>query len=153
AVNLVFFDHPYLSLAVGVHGFERLILFAGVALVIVSLVERIWRSQKQLRGLNSELEEKVRRRTAALKESNQQLEAFFYTLGHDLRGPLRSIQGFADLLIQDHGAEFRPGVQSDVERIRNSAERMGRLILDLLAYTELERADFRKQTVDLEIVY
>jgi signal transduction histidine kinase len=149
-INLIFFDHPYLSLAVGVHGFERLILFSGVALVMVSLVERIRRSQKQLRDLNSELENKVEQRTAALNESNQQLEAFCYTLAHDLRAPLRAIQGFAELLIQDRGAELSPEARTDTERIRNSAERMGRLILDLLAYTELERADFRKQFVDLE---
>jgi len=152
AINLIFFDHPYLSLAVGVHGFERLILFSGVALVMVSLMERIRRSQRQLRILNSELEEKVKKRTAALDESNQQLEAFCYTLAHDLRAPLRSIQGFAELLIQDHRAELSPEARAGTERIRNSAERMGRLILDLLAYTELERVDFYSRIVDLEPV-
>ena len=149
-VNLIFFDHPDLSLAVGVHGFERLFLFSGVALVMVSLVERIRRSQKQLQDLNSELEDKVKKRTAALNESNQQLEAFCYTLAHDLRAPLRSIQGFAELLIQDHGPELSSQAKTDTERIRNSAERMGRLILDLLAYTELERADFHRQVVEVE---
>lgn len=150
AVNMVFFDHPDLSLAVGSHGFERLILFSGIALVMVSLVERIRRSQKALTELNSELENKVKERTAALHESNQQLEAFCYTLAHDLRAPLRAIQGFADLLIQDHGPELDAEVRTTTERIRNSAERMGRLILDLLAYTDLGRADFYKQAVDLE---
>jgi len=149
-LNLVFFDHPDLSMAVGAHGFERLILFSGVALVVSGLAERIRRNQKQLHDLNLELEEKVRKRTAALDESNRQLEAFCYTLAHDLRAPLRSIQGFADLLITDHGSELDPDARRGTERIRNSAERMGRLILDLLAYTELSRSDFQKQTVDLD---
>src|SRR6185437_15663407 len=140
SVNLIFFDHPNLSLAVGAHGFERIILFSGIALVMVSLVERIRRNQRELTHLNFELENKVKERTAALNESNQQLEAFCYTLAHDLRAPLRAIQGFADLLIQDHGPELGVDVRASTERIRNSAERMGRLILDLLAYTDLGRA-------------
>jgi signal transduction histidine kinase len=65
---------------------------------------------------------------------------------------LRSIQGFADLLVMDHGAKLDAEARTGVERIRNSAERMGRLILDLLAYTDLGRADFQKQVVDLEAV-
>lgn len=150
-LNLLFFDHPDLSLAVGVHGFERLVLFSVVALVISGLAARIRRNQKLLSDLNSELEEKVKKRTAALNESNQQLEAFCYTLAHDLRAPLRAIQGFADLLISDHGSELNAEARASTERIRNSAERMGRLILDLLAYTDLARADFQKQVVDLDV--
>lgn len=151
-LNLVFFDHPELSMAVGVNGFERLVLFTGVALVVTSLAARVRRNQRQLSDLNAELEEKVKKRTAALNESNQQLEAFCYTLAHDLRAPLRAIQGFADLLIRDHEAELSPQAKVGTERIRNSAERMGRLILDLLAYTDVSRTDFQKQPVNVETV-
>jgi signal transduction histidine kinase len=87
---------------------------------------------------------------AALNESNERLEAFCYTLAHDLRAPLRAIQGFADLVIMDHAAQLDRDGMAGLERIRNSAERMGRLILDLLAYTDLTRSDFRRQPVDLE---
>lgn len=152
-LNLAFFDRPELSLAVGVHGFERLILFSVIALVVTYLVARIRRNQQQLSDLNAELEDKVKKRTAALNESNLQLEAFCYTLAHDLRAPLRAIQGFADLLITDHGSELTADAKAGTERIRNSAERMGRLIMDLLAYTDLSRADFRRQSVDLEAVF
>jgi signal transduction histidine kinase len=152
ALNLIFFNHPYLSMAVGVHGFERLIFFLALALMMCGLAARIRASQKQLSDLNSELEEKVQKRTAALNESNQQLQAFCYTLAHDLRAPLRAIQGFADLLVADHGAQLDGEARMSVERIRNSAERMGRLILDLLTYTDLGRADFQSQAVDLEVV-
>ena len=151
-LNLVFYDHPDLSLAVGVHGFERLILFTGVSMVVASLTERIRRNQKQLADLNAQLEDKVKQRTAALNDSNRQMEAFCYTLAHDLRAPLRAIEGFADLLITDHSSELGADTTTAVHRIRNSADRMGRLILDLLAYTDLSRKDFQTAPVDLNAV-
>jgi signal transduction histidine kinase len=150
AINLVFFNHPDYSLAVGVYGVERLILFTVVALVVCWLASRVRRNQEELTRLNAELEAKVGKRTAALNESNEQLEAFCYTLAHDLRAPLRAIQGFADLIVADHGAQLDSDGRAGLERIRNSAERMGRLILDLLAYTDLTRSDFKRQPVDLE---
>lgn len=149
AISLIFFDRPELSLAVGVHGFDRLVFVTAMALI----VSWIRQNQRLLSKLNSELEDKVRKRTSALNESNQQLQAFCYTLAHDLRAPLRSIQGFADLIVTDHGKELDRDSRAGLERIRNSAERMGRLILDLLAYTDLTRADFRRQSVDLENVW
>lgn len=148
-VNLVFFDHPELSLAVGVHSFDRLI-FVTIMALVVSWVRQ---NQRLLKRLNSELEDKVQKRTAALTESNQQLQAFCYTLAHDLRAPLRAIQGFADLIVTDHSAELDSEAKAGMERIKNSAERMGRLILDLLAYTDLTRADFRRQPVDLLLIW
>lgn len=149
AINLIFFDHPDLALAVGVHGFDPLLFFVVVALA-VSLVRR---QQKLVSVLNSELEDKVEKRTAALNESNQRLEAFCYTLAHDLKAPLRSIQGFADLVISDYSTGLCEEARNAVERIKNSAERMGQLIADMLAYTRLTREDFRKQSVDLEQVW
>lgn len=149
-INLAFFNHPEFSLAVGIYGLERLLLFTVVALVVCWLAARIRRDQKKMRELNAELEEKVTKRTAALNESNQQLEAFCYALAHDLRAPLRSVQGFADLIVTEHGGQLDEDCRAGLERIRNSAERMGRLIIDLLAYTDLTRADFRTQPVDLE---
>jgi signal transduction histidine kinase len=151
-LNLAFYDHPDLSLAVGVHGFERLTLFTVVAIVVTALATRVRKNQQQLRDLNAQLENKVKERTAALNESNRQLEAFCYTLAHDLRAPLRAIEGFADILRMDHGPEMTGEATKDVTRIRNSAERMGRLILDLLAYTELSRENIEKRPVDLETV-
>jgi signal transduction histidine kinase len=149
ALNLIFFRHPYLSMAVGVHGFERLIVFAVVSLLVTWLTAKTRRSENLLRRLSQDLEEQVRRRTAALSESNRQLEAFCYTLAHDLKSPLRAIQGFSHLLLSEHGAAFDAESREHVERIRNSAERMGRLIVDLLRYTELERTAFSRQAVDL----
>ena len=148
-LNLAFFDHPELSLAVGAHGSERLILFTAVAIVISGLAARVRKNQRQLRELNAQLEQMVEKRTAALNESNRQLEAFCYTLAHDLRAPLRAIEGFAEILMSDRDPEMPADTANGLRRIRNSAERMGRLILDLLAYTELSRESFQKQAVDL----
>jgi signal transduction histidine kinase len=152
SLNLVFAHHRDLSLAVGAYGYERIMLFTGVALVVTSLVDRVRRNQQQLADLNAQLEDKVRQRTADLNDSNRQLEAFCYTLAHDLRAPLRAIEGFANLLMSDHGPKLDAETSVAVGRIRNSAERMGRLILDLLAYTDLSREDFQRTTVDLNIV-
>jgi signal transduction histidine kinase len=151
-LNLVFSNHPELSLAVGAHGYERLMLFTGVALVVNSLADRIRRHQEQLAELNAQLEDKVNQRTAALNESNRQLQAFCYTLAHDLRAPLRAIEGFSNILISDHSPKLDPDTRVTINRIRNSAERMGRLILDLLAYTDLSREDFQRTAVDLNSI-
>jgi len=151
-LNLVFSSHAELSLAVGAYGYERLMLFTGVALVVSSLADRIRCHQEQLAALNAQLEDKVNQRTAALNESNRQLQAFCYTLAHDLRAPLRAIEGFSNLLISDHGPKLDSDTTVAIQRIRNSAERMGRLILDLLAYTDLSRDDFQRTAVDLNAV-
>lgn len=149
AINLVLFDHPDLALAVGVHGFDPLLFFIVVA-VFVTFIKH---HQNVTNLLNTELEDKVEKRTAALNDANQQLEAFCYTLAHDLRAPLRAIQGFADIVITDCAAELSEDGKYAMERIKNSAERMGRLLVDLLAYARLTREDFRKQTVDVERVW
>lgn len=149
ALNLAFANHRELSLAVGAYGYERLMLFTGVSLVVTSLADRIRRNQRELAELNAQLENKVKQRTAALNESNRQLESFCYTLAHDLRAPLRAIEGFASLLISDHGPKLDSDTAAGIRRIRNSADRMGRLILDLLTYTDLSRESFRKTAVDL----
>ncbi|HET7626743.1 MAG TPA: HAMP domain-containing sensor histidine kinase [Verrucomicrobiae bacterium] len=151
-INIAFFNHPHLSLAVGLHGPERLIVFSLASLLVSALTARMRASSRSLIELNHDLEERVQARTAALEESNRQLEAFCYTLAHDLRAPLRSIQGFSQLLVAEHGNDLDPGGRDFAQRIGNSAERMGRLILDLLAYTDLSRANLKLQRVSLERV-
>jgi signal transduction histidine kinase len=152
ALNLVFYNHPYLSLAVGVHGIERLIIFSVGGCLVSWLTARVHRSERLLFEANQELEKQVRKRTAALTESKAQLEAFCYTLAHDLKSPLRSIQGFASLLLTEHGPALSGDGRACVERMKNSAERMGRLIVDLLSYTDLTRETFRRQAIDLDDV-
>lgn len=147
--NVVFFYNPHFSLALGVHGTERLVLFTGVGLMVSWLTARKRSAEAALQELNTRLEDRVRSRTIALQESNEQLEGFCRTLAHDLRAPARSMQGFAYLLLEDHGGKLDEEGRDCAKRICASAERMGELILDLLAYARLARAQFRLQRINL----
>ncbi len=84
-------------------------------------------------------------RTAELEEAVKELESFSYSVSHDLRAPLRHVNGFCRILLQDHFAEFTPDVQAHLERISVSAQRMGRLIDDLLAFARTGRQALRMQ--------
>ncbi len=151
-VNLcnIFLSHdPHFSLALGVNGPERLGVFTLVSMLVAWLMARRRRAEELLKKTNQELEQRVNARTAALKESNQQLEAFCYTLAHDLRAPLRAMQGFAHLILEDHGAQLDPFGLDCARRISTSSERMGRLIEDLLAVTQLSRIELRVETISL----
>ena len=88
-----------------------------------------------------------------LREANQQLEAFTYSVSHDLRGPLRSLRGFAELLLEDHGFQLDEGGRGYLERIKVAATRMDRLIRDLLEYSRIMREQLTLQPVSVgEIV-
>lgn len=95
------------------------------------------------------LESTVAERTAALRETNEQLEAFVYTIAHDLRGPLRAIAGYSQLLTDDYLTQFDESGRHMLERIQGSAEFMDRLILDLLAFGRTARADIELSRVDV----
>jgi signal transduction histidine kinase/HAMP domain-containing protein len=103
----------------------------------------------QVRQHAEELEERVRRRTAELQEINAELEAFAHTVSHDLRAPLRAMQGFAVALLEDLGDRLGEKGIEYTRRIWGAAERMDRLILDLLAYSRLSRMELKLQQVDL----
>lgn len=99
-----------------------------------------------------ELETKVRERTAQLEEINQELKAFSYSISHDLKAPLRAIQGFAIALQEDYAEALDEMGQEYTTRLAASAEQMEQLIQDLLAYSRLSRADIQKQQVDLTLI-
>ncbi len=103
----------------------------------------------QVRRHAEELEERVRRRTAELQEINAELEAFAHTVSHDLRAPLRAMQGFAVALLEDLGDRLGEKGTEYAGRIRGAAERMDRLILDLLAYSRLSRMELKLHEVNL----
>lgn len=102
-----------------------------------------------LKNLNQELESRVRVRTAELEASNRELEAFSYSVSHDLRAPLRAIDGFAHVLEEDFGTLLDVTGCQYLRRIRAASNRMANLIDDLLELARLTRQTLRKETVDL----
>lgn len=107
------------------------------------------RYEQQLQQLNTELEQRVARRTEQLAMANKELEAFSYSISHDLRAPLRSINGFSTALLDEYGDQFTDAARRYLEIIRNSAVQMSRLIDDLLEFSRLSRQELRKANVDL----
>jgi PAS domain S-box-containing protein len=99
-----------------------------------------------------ELESLVSQRTAELRLSNAQLETFVYTIAHDLRAPLRTMQGFSQLLVQDHSASLSPTGRDYANFIDTAAQTMDRLLADLLAFSHISQQKIELTPVALEIV-
>ena len=108
------------------------------------------RLHEQVQHHASELERRVAERTAELKEINAELEAFSYTVAHDLRAPLRSIQGFAQMLLEEHSDRLDLAGHDYAQRIVTAARRMDALTRDLLTYSHLGRAAMALELVSLE---
>lgn len=99
-------------------------------------IERI-ESVRALARLNQQLEQKVEERTAQLTQINTELEAFCYSISHDLRAPLRAIRGFTEALAEDYGAQLDEAALRYLGRIRTNAQTMGQLLTDLLSLSQL----------------
>lgn len=106
-------------------------------------------ARQELRQMNQTLEARVEQRTAELEAANERLESFAYFVSHELRTPLRAVHGFADILRDDYSAELSPEAQRVVGVIHQGAERMGRLIEDLLNFSRLQRQSLRKQALEV----
>lgn len=107
------------------------------------------RKTEEIERHTHELEEEVRRRTAQLNATNRELEAFSYSVSHDLRTPLRSIDGFSQALLEDYAEKLDEDGRDYLQRVRAATQRMGRLIDDLLALSRVSRSDMQIKTVDL----
>ena len=105
--------------------------------------------EAEIRRLNTELELRVAERTAELTASNRDLDSFAYSVSHDLRAPLRSIDGFANVIEEDYGARFDAEGRDALRRVRGAARRMGELIDDLLKLSRVTRSEMNTETVDL----
>lgn len=107
-------------------------------------------AQSKLRKLNAELEQMVRDRTRKFEESNKALETFCYSVAHDLRAPLRSIQGYAAMLIENHSGGLDEDGRDYTARASAAAARMDKMIVDLLAYGRVSHAETEMQEVNLK---
>ena len=101
----------------------------------------------ELEAANQDLERRVRDRTAELEAAVRELEAFSYSVSHDLRAPLRAMDGFSRILVERFGDELSGDARNYLDRIRGSAQRMGQLIDDLLAFARLSRKPLTRTTV------
>ncbi|HSD47280.1 MAG TPA: ATP-binding protein [Pyrinomonadaceae bacterium] len=119
--------------------------------IAVLLVERRRRrrAREALDQLNAELETRIEARTAALNAKSRELESFAYSVAHDLKAPLRGIDGYSRLLLEDYSQMLDQAGQSFLQTIQDSTDEMSQLIDDLLAYSRLERRELKAARVEV----
>ncbi len=127
------------------------LVFVGkaAAQVIVHDIGEQKRAREEIRRLNVELEKRVAERTTELEAANKELEAFSYSVSHDLRAPLRHIEGFVEILVATKAQSLDEESQKHLATIADSARQMGRLIDDLLAFSRTARAEMSKSQIRL----
>jgi light-regulated signal transduction histidine kinase (bacteriophytochrome) len=139
AVRDVVFHKAVFSKADGTRG--------GLVGVIMDVTER-HKAEREIRALN----ETLRERAVELETANRELQTFSYSVSHDLRAPLRSVNGFAVALEEDHGALLPDEARDCLQRIRLAAKRMDELIDDLLKLSRVLRTEMHREPIDLSLL-
>jgi len=134
-----------------VNYFESRLVLSGSsqALAIVRNITLNKEAENKIKNINIELEAKVYERTANLQIANQELESFSYSVSHDLRAPLRAIEGFSAALFEDYYAKIDQTGQDYLQRIRKAANHMSQLIDDFLNLSRITRQELKSQRLDL----
>ena len=115
----------------------------------VNILSDLSDAEAEVRTLNAELEVRVALRTAELERANRNLEAFTYSVSHDLRTPLRALSGFSEALVEDYGDRLDETGRGYAGSIKAASERMAALIDDLLLLSRVSRAGMKREPVDL----
>jgi PAS domain S-box-containing protein len=106
-------------------------------------------AEETVRQLNAELESRVAQRTAQLEAANKELEEFSYSMSHDMRTPLRALDGFSKILLEEHSASLDDEGKRLLKVLRDNAQRMGHLVEDILRFLSLGRRKMNFSTVDI----
>ncbi len=119
------------------------------AVFMITDVTELLQNERALRELTQQLEQRVAERTADLERKNRELETFAYSVSHDLKAPLRGIDGYSRLLLEDHAASLNEEAREFLHAIRRGASQMAQLIDALLTYSRLERRNMSINRVEL----